>query len=55
MYTEAIQTVDVQQAVGKPHALWVAFAKFYEENGQIAEVCCALLGECGHPSLPLAQ
>lgn len=38
-YTEAIQTVDVQQAVGKPHALWVAFAKFYEENGQIAEAC----------------
>ena len=24
------------QAVGKPHSLWVAFAKFYERHGDIA-------------------
>ncbi len=24
------------QAVGKPHTLWVAFAKFYERHGDIA-------------------
>ncbi|XP_063242429.1 pre-mRNA-splicing factor syf1 homolog isoform X1 [Bacillus rossius redtenbacheri] len=34
-YTEAVQTVDPKLAVGKLHTLWVAFAKFYEENGQI--------------------
>ena len=34
-YTEAVQTVDPKLAVGKLHTLWVAFAKFYEENRQI--------------------
>lgn len=34
-YTEAVQTVDPKLATGKLHTLWVAFAKFYEENGQI--------------------
>ena len=29
-YTEAVQTVDPKQAVGKLHHLWVNFAKFYE-------------------------
>lgn len=38
-YTEAVQTVAVEKAVGKPHNLWVNFAKFYEENGQLPEVC----------------
>ena len=37
-YTEAVQTVDIDQAVGKPHTLWVNFAKFYEENDQLPEV-----------------
>ena len=37
-FTEAVQTVDAAQAVGKPHLLWVNFAQFYEENKQIAEV-----------------
>ena len=37
-YTEAVQTVDVGQAVGKPHTLWVQFAKFYEDNEQLPEV-----------------
>ncbi|XP_077118415.1 pre-mRNA-splicing factor SYF1 [Ranitomeya variabilis] len=34
-YTEAVQTVNPVRATGKPHSLWVAFAKFYEDNGQI--------------------
>uniref|UniRef100_A0A0A9YW84 Pre-mRNA-splicing factor SYF1 n=1 Tax=Lygus hesperus TaxID=30085 RepID=A0A0A9YW84_LYGHE len=36
-YTEAVQTVDPKQAVGKPHMLWVNFSKFYEENDQIED------------------
>lgn len=36
-FTEAVQTVDIEQAIGKPHTLWVAFAKFYEENNQLSE------------------
>ncbi|KAF4518796.1 hypothetical protein B566_EDAN005417 [Ephemera danica] len=36
-YTEAVQTVDPKLAVGKLHSLWVAFAKFYEDNGQIED------------------
>lgn len=36
-YTEAVQTVQPQLAVGKLHTLWVAFGKFYEENGQIED------------------
>lgn len=31
-YTQAVGTVDPQKAVGKPHTLWAAFAKFYEEH-----------------------
>ncbi|KAG8574312.1 hypothetical protein GDO81_009141 [Engystomops pustulosus] len=34
-YTEAVQTVNPAKATGKPHTLWVSFAKFYEDNGQI--------------------
>lgn len=37
-YTEAVQTVDPFKATGKPHTLWVAFAKFYEDNGQLDDV-----------------
>lgn len=36
-YTEAVQTVNPKQAVGKLHLLWVGFAKFYEENDQIED------------------
>lgn len=36
-YTEAVQTVDPKQAVGKVHTLWVDFAKFYDKNGQIED------------------
>ncbi|KAF7112370.1 hypothetical protein RHSIM_RhsimUnG0236300 [Rhododendron simsii] len=31
-YTEAVRTVDPMKAVGKPHTLWVAFAKLYYED-----------------------
>lgn len=37
-YTEAVQTVDPMKATGKPHSLWVSFAKFYEENEQLEDV-----------------
>ena len=37
-FTEAVQTVDMERAVGKPHTLWVQFARFYEEHQQIPEV-----------------
>jgi pre-mRNA-splicing factor SYF1 len=30
-----VQTVDPKQAVGKLHSLWIAFAKFYDTNGQL--------------------
>ncbi|KAJ1474868.1 hypothetical protein T484DRAFT_1830702, partial [Baffinella frigidus] len=30
-YAEAVQTVDPLKADGKPHSLWVAFARYYED------------------------
>ena len=36
-YTEAVQTVDPMLATGKPHTLWIEFAKFYEAHQQIKE------------------
>uniref|UniRef100_A0ABD2VYW0 Suppressor of forked domain-containing protein n=1 Tax=Trichogramma kaykai TaxID=54128 RepID=A0ABD2VYW0_9HYME len=36
-YTEAVQTVEPKQAAGKLHTLWVAFANFYEKNGQLSD------------------
>lgn len=35
-YTEAVRTVDPMKAVGKPHTLWIAFAKLYEDHKDIA-------------------
>ena len=32
-YAEAIRTVDPVKATGKPHTLWLAFAKMYEARG----------------------
>ncbi|RLN13396.1 hypothetical protein C2845_PM09G08010 [Panicum miliaceum] len=32
-YAEAIRTVDPMKATGKPHTLWLAFAKMYEGRG----------------------
>ena len=37
-YTEAVQTANPKLASGKPHTLWVEFAKFYEKYGQLTEV-----------------
>ena len=34
-YTEAVKTVDIALAKGKPHTLWIAFAKWYEEQGSL--------------------
>lgn len=36
-FTEAVQTVDPKQAVGKLQNLWINFAKFYESNKQLAD------------------
>lgn len=30
--------MDPMKATGKPHSLWVSFAKFYEENEQLDDV-----------------
>lgn len=30
-----MKTVDPERAVGKPHTLWVAFAKLYEKHGDL--------------------
>ncbi|CAA0816602.1 Tetratricopeptide repeat (TPR)-like superfamily protein [Striga hermonthica] len=35
-YTEAVRTVDPMKAVGKPHTLWVAFAKLYENHKDVS-------------------
>lgn len=35
-YTEAVRTIDPMKAVGKPHTLWVAFAKLYEDHKDVA-------------------
>lgn len=32
---EAVKTVDPERAVGKPHTLWVAFAKLYERHSDL--------------------
>uniref|UniRef100_A0A2K5CTL8 Pre-mRNA-splicing factor SYF1 n=1 Tax=Aotus nancymaae TaxID=37293 RepID=A0A2K5CTL8_AOTNA len=41
-YTEAVQIMDPFKATDKPHTLWVAFAKFYEDNGQLDNACVIL-------------
>merc|ERR1719431_311476 len=33
-FTEAVQTIDPKQAIGKLSTLWINFAKFYEKNKQ---------------------
>ncbi|XP_058079869.1 uncharacterized protein LOC131228057 [Magnolia sinica] len=35
-FTEAVRTVDPMKAVGKPHTLWVAFARLYENHKDVA-------------------
>ena len=34
-FTEAVATVDAEKSLGKLHTLWIAFAKYYEEHGDI--------------------
>ena len=34
-FTEAVTSVDPSKATGKPHTLWVDFAKFYEIHGDV--------------------
>lgn len=34
-YVEAVKTVDPAKAVGKPHTLWITFAKMYEEHNRL--------------------
>ncbi|CAN1192380.1 Pre-mRNA-splicing factor SYF1 [Linum perenne] len=34
-YAEAVRTVDPMKTAGKPHTLWVAFAKLYEKHNDI--------------------
>lgn len=34
-YSEALKTINPLKAKGKPHILWINFAKFYEVNGDI--------------------
>lgn len=35
-FTNALATVDPLKATGKPHSLWIRFAHFWEEHGQLA-------------------
>ncbi|ERM95970.1 pre-mRNA-splicing factor SYF1 isoform X1 [Amborella trichopoda] len=35
-FTEAVRTVDPMKAVGKPHTLWVSFARLYEKHNDLA-------------------
>ncbi|KAG6535308.1 hypothetical protein ZIOFF_000273 [Zingiber officinale] len=34
-YIEAVRTIDPMKAVGKPHTLWVAFARLYESHNDL--------------------
>lgn len=34
-FTQALATVDPMKATGKPHTLWVRFARFWEDHGQL--------------------
>ena len=34
-YSEALNTIDISQAKGKPHTLWIAFARWYEDRGDL--------------------
>ena len=37
VYSDAVQTVQAKQAIGKYYLLWVKFAQFYESNGQLED------------------
>lgn len=42
-YATAVKTVDPEKAVGKPHTLWLQFAKFYEQHGTQRAAALAVL------------
>lgn len=46
VYTEAVKTVDPMKAVGKPHSLWVEFAKLYEKEGDLDNARVVLKRVC---------
>lgn len=52
-FTEAVQTVDMEKAVGKPHTIWVQFAKFYEDHEQVPEVRMCV--HAAHTNIPCMQ
>lgn len=41
-YADAIRTVDAHVAVGKPHTLWTAFARFYDGKGALDDARATL-------------
>ncbi|KAK9154116.1 hypothetical protein Sjap_001596 [Stephania japonica] len=47
-YTEAVRTVDPMKAVGKPHTLWVAFAKLYEDHKDVGNARVIFEKACRH-------
>ena len=34
-YTDAVKTVEIPKALGKPHSLWTGFAHFYEDKKEL--------------------
>jgi pre-mRNA-splicing factor SYF1 len=36
-YAKALETIDPLRATGKPHALWIAYAQFWEKLGKLPE------------------
>ena len=52
VYAEAVKTVDPQKAVGKPHTLWVEFAKLFEKELNLPQAralfkkVCVYVCEC---------
>ncbi|CAN0183970.1 unnamed protein product, partial [Discosporangium mesarthrocarpum] len=34
-YTEAVKTIDPKKATGRLHKLWMEFARFYEDHGDV--------------------
>ncbi len=47
-----VRTVDPDKAIGKPHSLWCAFAKFYERHGDVpnARIIFQKATEVGRPT-----
>lgn len=41
-YLEAVKTVSPKMQVGRLSSIWISFAKFYEKNKHVADVCFLL-------------